>query len=298
MDKESKNNIKEDYALRPGDFNTEKRPTWCVGCGNYAIWNALKNVFAGLGLYPHQILMVYGIGCSGNGANFLKTYSFHSLHGRTLPIATGAKLAAHKMTVLAVSGDGDGMGIGGNHFIHTCRRNINITNIVHDNRVYGLTTGQTSPTSSNGYISKSTPSGVLDMPVNPIALALAAVATFVARGFSGDLAQLQEIIRKAIKHRGFSVVDVLQPCVTFNKVDTYDSYREKIYKLENTKDYDLTDIKQAFEKSQEDDKLPTGIFFKTGRPVYEDGHKQIERKPLIDHIINDIDINKLLNRYY
>jgi 2-oxoglutarate ferredoxin oxidoreductase subunit beta len=228
----------------------------------------------------------------------LKTYSFHSLHGRTLPIATGAKLAAHKMTVLAISGDGDGMGIGGNHFIHSCRRNINITNILHDNRVYGLTTGQTSPTSSNGFRSKSTPSGVLEIPVNPLSLALSSGATFVARGFSGDPAQLQEILKKAIKHKGFSFVDVLQPCVTFNKVDTYDHYREKIYKLEDTKGHDRHDIIQAFERSLEDDKIPTGIFYKTDRPVYEEGLKQIERKPLTEHIIGDVDINKLLNRYY
>jgi len=291
-------NKKEEYSLKPEDFNTSRRPTWCIGCGNYAIWNSLKKVFTVLNLYPHQILVVYGIGCSGNGANFLKTYSFHSLHGRTLPIATGAKLASHKMNVLAVSGDGDGMGIGGNHFIHTCRRNINITNILHDNRVYGLTTGQTSPTSKNGYRSKSTPSGVLEVPVNPIALAISAGATYVARGFSGDPVQLQEILKRAIKHKGFSFVDVLQPCVTFNKVDTYKYYREKIYRLEEIKGYDKSDITQAFERSLEEDKIPTGIFYKTERQVYEEGLKQIERKPLTEHIISDVDINKLLNRYY
>ena len=242
--------------------------------------------------------MVYGIGCSGNGANFLNTYSFHSLHGRTLPIATGAKLAAHKMTVLAVSGDGDGMGIGGNHFMHTCRRNINITNILHDNRVYGLTTGQTSPTSRTGYKSKSTPSGVLEMPVNPISLALSSGATFIARGFSGDQAQLQEILKKAVRHKGFSFVDVLQPCVTFNKVDTYKYYREKIYRLEDIREYDKNDIMQAFERSLETEKIPTGIFYRTERPVYEEGLKQIERKPLMEHTISDVDINKILNMYY
>ncbi len=291
-------NMKEEYHLKPSDFNTSRRPTWCTGCGNFAIWNAMKKTFVKLSLYPHQILIIYGIGCSGNGLNFLKSYSFHSLHGRTLPVATGAKIASHKMVVIAVSGDGDGMGIGGNHFIHTCRRNINITNIMHDNRVYGLTTGQTSPTSNLGFRSRSTPSGVLEMPVNPLSLALAAGATFVARGFSGDIAQLGEIMRKAIKHKGFSFIDVLQPCVTFNKVNTYDYYRERVYRIDSIKNYDRTDIEHAFKRSLEEERLPTGIFYQVQRPIYEDGLKQIDRKPLTDHIVSDIDINKLFNRYY
>ncbi len=297
LDKKQEN-IKEEYHLKPSDFNTSRRPTWCTGCGNFAIWNAMKKTFVKLLLYPHQILIVYGIGCSGNGVNFLKSYSFHSLHGRTLPVATGAKIASHKMAVIAVSGDGDGMGIGGNHFIHTCRRNINITNIMHDNRVYGLTTGQTSPTSNSGFRSRSTPSGVLEMPVNPLSLALAAGATFVARGFSGDIAQLGEIMRKAIKHKGFSFIDVLQPCVTFNRVNTYDYYRERVYRIDSIKNYDRTDIEHAFKRSLEEERLPTGIFYQVQRPIYEDGLKQIDRKPLTDHIVSDIDINKLFNRYY
>jgi len=291
-------NMKEEYHLKPSDFNTSRRPTWCTGCGNFAIWNAMKKTFVKLSLYPHQILIIYGIGCSGNGVNFLKSYSFHSLHGRTLPVATGAKIASHKMVVIAVSGDGDGMGIGGNHFIHTCRRNINITNIMHDNRVYGLTTGQTSPTSNLGFRSRSTPSGVLEMPVNPLSLALAAGATFVARGFSGDIAQLGEIMRKAIKHKGFSFIDVLQPCVTFNRVNTYDYYRERVYRIDSIKNYDRTDLEHAFKIALEEERLPTGIFYQVQRPIYEDGLKQIDRKPLTDHIVSDIDINKLFNRYY
>jgi len=190
------------------------------------------------------------------------------------------------------------MGIGGNHFIHTCRRNINITNIVHDNRVYGLTTGQASPTSDSGFISKSTPSGVLETPVNPASLALAAGATFVARGFSGDISQLFNIIRKAIKHKGFSFIDVLQPCITFNKINSYDYYREKVYKVDDIKGYNRTDLENAFARSLEVEKIPTGIFYQVEKPIYEDGLKQIDRKPLIDHIISDIDINKLFNMYY
>ena len=241
--------------------------------------------------------MVYGIGCSGNGANFIKTYSFHSLHGRALPVATGAKLANHKMNVLALGGDGDGAGIGGNHLIHTCRRNINITYIMHDNKVYGLTTGQAAPTSDKGFRTKSTPSGTIEIPVNPVSLALVSGATFVARGFSGNIRQLAGIIKKGLKHKGFSFIDVLQPCVTFNKQNTYDFYRKHSYSLEDTKGYDNQDLGQAIKRSMESGKIPTGIFYQEERPAYEDSLKQIERKPLIDHMISDIDISKLLNKY-
>ncbi|MDZ7836531.1 MAG: thiamine pyrophosphate-dependent enzyme [Actinomycetota bacterium] len=236
--------------------------------------------------------------CSGNGTNFTKTYAFHALHGRALPVATGAKLANHKLNIIVMTGDGDGAGIGGNHFMHTCRRNIDITFIMHDNRIYGLTTGQASPTSGQGFKSKSTPKGVLEEPVNPIALALSSGATFVARGFSGQVKHLSELMIEAIKHKGFSFVDVLQPCVTFNKKNTYEWYRDRVYKLEDEPDYKSDDLMQAFEKSQQKDKIPIGIFYNIDKPTYEDGLKQIERKPLIDHVISDVDINKLLNEYF
>ncbi len=247
---------------------------------------------------PHEILVVYGIGCSGNGSNFIRTYAFHALHGRALPVATGAKLANHKLNVIIMGGDGDGAGIGGNHFIHTCRRNINMTYLMHNNKVYGLTTGQTSPTSDKGFKTKSTPYGVLEEPINPVMLALAAGATYVARGFSGNTRHLMEIIRKAIKHEGFSFVDILQPCVTFNKQNTYDFYRERIYDLDEIKDYDKSSLNEAMKKAIEEEKIPVGIFYQVKKPVYESGLKQIERKPLVDHIITDVDINKLLNNYY
>ncbi|MCG9479813.1 MAG: 2-oxoacid:ferredoxin oxidoreductase subunit beta [Actinomycetia bacterium] len=289
---------KKETELKPEDFNTHIRPTWCLGCGNYGIWNAMKRALVTLGLKNHQVLAVYGIGCSGNGTNFTKTYAFHSLHGRSLPVATGAKLANHKLNVIVMAGDGDGAGIGGNHFMHTCRRNIDITFIMHDNRIYGLTTGQASPTSDQGFKSKSTPKGVLEEPVNPIALALSSGATFVARGFSGQVKHLSGLMVEAIKHNGFSFVDVLQPCVTFNKKNTYEWYRDRVYKLEDEPDYKSDDLMQAFEKSQQKDKIPIGIFYKIDKPTYEDGLKQIERKPLVDHVISDVDINKLLNEYF
>jgi 2-oxoglutarate ferredoxin oxidoreductase subunit beta len=298
--KKSKNkSSKEDYDLRPADFNTGRRPTWCLGCGNFGIWNSLKKTFVKLGLMPHEILIIYGIGCSGNGANFLMTYAFHALHGRALPVATGAKLANHKLNVIVMAGDGDGTSIGGNHFIHTCRRNINITYLMHNNRVYGLTTGQTSPTSDRGFKTKSTPGGVLEKPISPVLLALVSGATYVARGFSGNTRHLTEIIKKAIKHEGFSFIDILQPCVTFNKQNTYDFYRERIYNLGELKDYDKSSLNGAIEREiKGEEKIPVGIIYQVKRPTYESGLKQIERKPLVDHIITDVDINKLLNNYY
>ncbi|MGM0365447.1 MAG: 2-oxoacid:ferredoxin oxidoreductase subunit beta [Actinomycetota bacterium] len=285
---------------KPDEFNTHRKPTWCLGCGNYGIWNAIKRAFVQLGLDSHQILAVYGIGCSGNGTNFLKTYAFHALHGRALPVATGAKLANHKLNVVVMAGDGDGAGIGGNHFMHTCRRNINLTYIMHDNRIYGLTTGQAAPTSDQGLKTKSTPGGVLEAPVNPVALALTSGATFVARGFSGDVKQLTGLFAEAMRHRGFAFVDVLQPCVTFNKKNTYDWYRKRIYKLEDEAKYSKNDLVEAFRRSKEDEeeKIATGIFYQVEKPTYEDGLKQIERKPLADHVISDIDINKLLNYFF
>jgi 2-oxoglutarate ferredoxin oxidoreductase subunit beta len=299
VNKNKNRSSKRDYDLKPSDFNTGRRPTWCLGCGNFGIWNSLKKAIVKLGLMPHEILVVYGIGCSGNGANFLKTYAFHALHGRALPVATGAKLANHKLNVIVMAGDGDGAGIGGNHFMHTCRRNINMTYLMHNNKVYGLTTGQTSPTSDRGFKTKSTPGGVMEKPISPVLVALVSGATFVARGFSGNTSHLTEVIKKAIKHEGFSFIDILQPCVTFNKQDTYDFYRERIYDLGELKDYDRSSLEEAVEKEiEEEEKIPVGIIYQVKGPTYESGLKQIERKPLVDHIITDVDINKLLNNYY
>ncbi|MCX7771350.1 MAG: thiamine pyrophosphate-dependent enzyme, partial [Proteobacteria bacterium] len=220
----------KDYPV----YNTYQTPSWCPGCGNFGIWYALKNAFNELGFQNHDITMVFGIGCSGNLSNFLKVYGFHSIHGRTLPVASGIKFANHKLNVIATSGDGDGLGIGLGHFIHTCRRNIDITYIIHDNRVYGLTTGQTSPTSPKGFSSKSTPFGVIELPVNPLALAILSGATFVARGYSGEIDHLSSLIVQGIKHKGFSVIDVLQPCVTFNPSYSYPFYNPRVYKLEES----------------------------------------------------------------
>jgi len=289
---------KKKYGLKTINFNTSRKPDWCYGCGNYGAWKALKKTFVNLNLKPHEILIVYGAGCSGNCVNFVKSYAFHALHGRALPVATGAKLANHKLNVIIIGGDGDGTSIGGNHFIHTCRRNINMTYFLCDNKIYGLTEGQASSTSDIGFKTKSTPLGVREKPINPVLLALSNGATFVARGFSGDTKHLEDIMKKALKHNGFSFVDIIQPCITLNKIDTYDFYREKVYKLSDIKDYDRSDLNMAIRKSMEKEKIPLGIFYQVDEPIYEEGLKQIERKPLVDHIITDIDVNRLFNKYY
>jgi len=206
-------------------LETKTNPTWCPGCGNYGILASLKKAIDGLGIEPHEVLVVSGVGCHGHAPQWIRTYGFQTIHGRTLPLAQAAKLANHKLNVIAVSGDGDCYAIGLNHFIHAARRNIDITLLVHNNGVYGLTTGQTSPTSPKGFESKSTPFGCAETPVNPLTLALDAGATFVSRGFAGDPEHLKSIISQAVAHKGFSVVDILQPCVVWNKVNTYDFWR-------------------------------------------------------------------------
>lgn len=276
------------------DLKTERFPTWCPGCGNFGIWGALKAALEKIGADPEQTLIVYGIGCSGNGADFLKTYAFHALHGRALPVATGAKLANHNLGVIVSAGDGDCYGIGLGHFIHAVRRNLDITLISHDNQVYGLTTGQTAPTSDQGFVTKSTPHGVLELPVNPLALALGAGGTFIARGFAGDIPHLTDLLVKALQHRGFSVLDILQPCVTFNKKNTYQWFRERVRIL--GADYQPDDRIKAWQQITLDmsEDIPLGCFFKESRPTYEDGLPQLANGPLAFQDLAGIDISKTI----
>lgn len=266
--------------LTAQSYNTSFLPTWCPGCGDFGIWTALKGAFAKLGIAPDDGLLVYGIGCHGNMYDWVNMYGFIGLHGRTLPVAQGAKLANHTVPVIAVSGDGDGLGEGGNHFIHAAKRNPDITVIIHDNQVYGLTTGQASPTAKPGFRTKSTPEGATDEPVNPLTLALVSGATFVARGFAGDMPGLTELMAQAISHKGFAVLDVLQPCVTFNKVFTYQWFRERLYKLEK-EGYVPTDKMAALGKAVEwGDRIPVGIFYKEDKPTSEDREAALANGPL------------------
>jgi len=266
------------------DFATPVFPTWCPGCGNFGIWGALKNALVELDWKPEEVLIVYGIGCSGNGADFLKTYGFHGLHGRTLPVATGAKLSNHELKVVAVAGDGDGYGIGAGHFLHAMRRNLDITYVVMNNEIYGLTTGQASPTSEKKHKTKSTPEGVIENPINPIALAIAAGATFVARGFSGDVKTLTDITVRGIRHKGFSLIDVMSPCVTYNKINTYDWFKQRVYVVDR-EGHDPKDLHAAFAKAMEwpnldgkRDRVPTGVIFETDAyPTYEELDPSLRR---------------------
>lgn len=279
-------------------FNTYQKPSWCPGCGNFGIWYALKEAFTKLNFEPNDVCMVFGIGCSGNLSNFLNVYGFHGIHGRTLPVASGIKLANHQLNVIATSGDGDGLGIGLGHFIHTCRRNINITYLIHDNRVYGLTTGQTSPTSPKGFSSKSTPFGVIELPVNPLALAIISGATFVARGYSGEFEHLSSLIVEAINHKGFAVIDVLQPCVTFNPSFSYNFYNPRVYKLEES-GHNFYSYEDAIKKALEfDDKIPIGVFYKTQRETYEQASLELSEKPLTEQDIENIEVDSILEEIY
>lgn len=279
------------------DFTSTYKPTWCPGCGNYGINPATKMAFSELGLQPHEVAMIFGIGCSSNGANFYHLYGFHSIHGRSLPVATGVKLANHRLTVVADSGDGDAYGEGVSHFVHTARGNPDITYLVHDNRLYSLTKGQTSPTSILGMKTKTTPGGSFDTPFNPLATALINGATFVAQGFSGDIRHLADLIKLGIRHKGFSVINILQICTTFNKVNTFDWYKERIYKLPD----DLHQ-QENFETAlglatKQDGRLPLGVLYSVEKPTYEDHLPQLKVEPLVNQPIDSISITKSLQAY-
>ena len=248
------------------DFKPEVPPDWCPGCGDFGVLNALFQACAEIDLPPRELLVVSGIGCSSNLPGFIRAYGVHSLHGRALPFATGAKLANHGMTVIATGGDGDGYGIGLNHFIQAMRRNINVTYIVMNNEIYGLTTGQVSPTSETGMKTKTTPHGNLEQMLNPMALALASGCGYIARGFSGQPKHLMKLYVDGIRYPGFALIDVFSPCVTFNKVQTYDWFRERVYKLEGT-GHDPANFHGAMDKALEwGAKIPIGLLYRNPNP--------------------------------
>lgn len=256
-------------------------PTWCPGCGDFGIGISIKQAFVQLGYSPSSLAVVFGIGCSGNMNDFLNAYAIHSLHGRSLPNAIGIKLANHKLPVVAIVGDGDCYGEGGNHLLHACRGNHDITVIVHDNGVYGLTTGQVAPTAEKGFKSKSTPSGIIETPINPLSFVLTSGATFVAQSFAGDAAHLTSMIKAGIEHKGFSLINVLQPCVTFNKVNTYQYYLKHMYKLGD--DYNSGDFRGAVAKSLEmgEEKFPLGVIYKVEKPAFHEQLPQLQQGTLL-----------------
>ncbi|MEM4367387.1 MAG: thiamine pyrophosphate-dependent enzyme [Candidatus Anstonellales archaeon] len=254
------------------DFTPKENPQWCPGCGNFAIINSIKAALAKMQVDPEDVVVVSGVGCSGKSSHYINTYGFEGLHGRTLPLAAGVKLTNHDLIVIAEGGDGDGYGIGMGHFVHSLRRNLDLTYIVHDNQIYGLTTGQTSPTTLKGMKTRTNPEGAVEEPIHPVELALSCGGSFVARAYAGDLPHMVNIIVEAIRHKGFSFVDVLQPCITFNKMNTYAWFQERVYKLEEA-GHNPKDWNAAMEKAREEietnyKKLPIGIFYKEERPTY------------------------------
>jgi len=262
------------------DYASEVKPTWCPGCGDFGILAAVKAALVQVGLAPHQVLIVTGIGCGSKLPDYLRVSGILTLHGRPLPVATGARLANHSLKVLVVHGDGDGMGLGMGHFIHTARRNMEIVDIIQDNQIYGLTKGQYSPTSDPGFVTTTSPEGAIETSAHPTVLALAAGGTFVARGFAGDVKGLADLIATAIQHKGYALVDVLQPCVTFNRKNTYDWYRERVYNLADT-DHDPGDLVAAFQKAIEwGDRIPLGVIYQTQRPTYEEQVAALKQGPI------------------
>ncbi len=261
------------------DYKGQK-PAWCPGCGNFPILNTIKKALIDLDIEPSELTIVSGIGQGAKLPHYTKCNTFNGLHGRTLPVATGVRLANHGMLVIAVAGDGDCYGEGGNHLIHAIRRNINVKLFVHNNQIYGLTKGQASPTTMEGMVTKTQPFGSLSESLNPAAMAVALDCSFVARGFAGDLDFLKELIKEAISHKGFSLLDILQPCVVFNRVNTYQWYKERVYHIEAN--HDPFNRIEAFKMALEwGDKIPTGIIFRNNRPILEERLPVIQDTPLI-----------------
>jgi len=257
-------------------------PDWCPGCGDFGVLNALKKAALQLELLPHEIMVVSGIGCSSNLPGFIHSYGVHSLHGRALPVATGIKLANSELHVVITGGDGDGYGIGMGHFIHAMRRNLDLTYIVMNNQIYGLTTGQTSPTTMLEVRTKSTPAGNAELPINPLALAIVSGATYVSRGFSGNIQQLTDLFAGALAHKGFALVDVFSPCVTYNKINTYPYFKERVYDLAEEGGYDPGDAQAALGRAFEwGDRIPLGLFYRSEQPTYEDSDPLLQRGPLV-----------------
>jgi 2-oxoglutarate ferredoxin oxidoreductase subunit beta len=278
------------------DYRGEQ-PSWCPGCGNYSILKSFKDAMIENGTEPHEFTIVSGIGQAAKFPHYVKCNTFNGLHGRALPVATGIKLANHEHPVMVFTGDGDCYGEGGNHFIHAIRRNINVKLFVHDNQIYGLTKGQASPTSMEGMKTKNQPFGVFSEQMNPLALAIALDCSFVARGFSGDMEHLKELIKAAVQHKGFSLVDILQPCVTFNKINTFEWYKKRVYHIEP--EYNPEDKMEAFKRAQEwDEKIPIGIIYKNSRPSYEERIPVISEEPLVRHTFELSKLEATLKEFY
>ena len=257
--------------LTPQSYKTEEHPIWCPGCGDFGVLASLYNSLAGLQIDPKNLVVVSGIGCSGRTPGFIKSYGFHVVHGRVLPVALGVKVANPALTVIGVGGDGDGFAIGGGHIPHMARRNANLTYLVMDNATYGLTKGQYSPTSPTGYEAGSSPYGSVEQPLNPLAMLIAYGATFVGQGYSGKPKELTELTTRAIQHKGFAFMNVISPCITF-----YNTYKVIPARLAAVpKEHDVTDRAKAFELALQTDQIALGVFYDVTRPTFEEGIAQV-----------------------
>lgn len=264
-------------------FESDIRADWCPGCGDFGALSAVKNALASMDIEPHNVVISSGIGCSSNFPGYIRTYGHHGLHGRALPVAVGAKMANPALTVIAVAGDGDEYGIGFNHVVHTARRNHDVKLLVLNNEIYGLTTGQLSPTSTMGQRTKTTPYGSSIYPLNPLSTLLGIGATFVARGFSGQVKHLSGLIQAALKHRGFALVDILSPCVTWH--DIYDQVRSKMYTLD-TVQHNSSDLHAALDRAKETEKIPLGIFYQNEeQPSFDEMlHKSVKNRFAVNEV--------------
>lgn len=269
---------------------------WCPGCGNFNILESLKRALTELGKDPYEVLMVAGIGQAAKLPQYISANSFCGLHGRAIPVAVAAKMANDKLTVIVDSGDGDTYGEGGNHFIHNIRRNTNITHFVHDNQIYGLTKGQASPTSGIGLVTGAQTTGNINAPLNPVALAITLGAGFVARAFSGDMDQLVSIMKEAISYKGYAMVDIFQPCVTFNHINTFSFYKNRVYSLDEN--YDPSNKLAALEKAMEfGDKIPTGILYREDKESFSERNVVLNKgTALIDRPFNPSIIAELTSQ--
>ncbi|HUR70247.1 MAG TPA: 2-oxoacid:ferredoxin oxidoreductase subunit beta [Candidatus Thermoplasmatota archaeon] len=280
------------------DWQTTTASWWCPGCGDFGVLAALQRALANLGYDNNEVTVVSGIGCSGKLSGYIKSYSYHSLHGRALPPAQAMKLANKGQKVIVVGGDGDGFGIGAGHFVHAARRNVDLTYIVMDNNIYGLTKGQVSPTSQLGFVTATTPHGNYEAPVNPLALFLASGGSFLAQGFSGDMKGLTAMYEEAIKHPGFSLVNTFSPCVTFNKVQTYQFYRDSLTTIDGVKvQHDASSKQQAMSRVI-DGNLYNGILYREVRPTPESQMKALQGVDSLVHLdLEHGDYSKIIEDY-
>lgn len=282
------------------DFRNSVKPNWCPGCGDFSVQAAIQRAVANVGIEPHELAVISGIGCSGRISGYINSYGVHGIHGRALPIAQGVKMANKNLTVLAAGGDGDGYAIGTNHTVHAIRRNIDITYIVMDNHIYGLTKGQTSPRSDFGFKTKSTPKGSIESSLHAMEMALTVGATFVAQSFSSDLKELTALIEAGIQHKGFSMINVFSPCVTYNKVNTYDWFKENLVKLSDIEGYDPSNRSQAMQVLMEHHGLVTGLIYQNKeQKSYQELVHGYSETPLVhaDLNISEDKFNELVKEF-